>query len=54
MEVKIKEMKKIEAGSGEKGLMVIARLGNENMRREILSGGKGDMDRGGFYVGRKE
>lgn len=36
MEVKIKEMKKIEAGSGEKGLMVIARLGNENMRREIL------------------
>lgn len=34
--VKIEEVKKVEPGSGEKGLMVIARLGNEDMRRKIL------------------
>jgi len=58
-EIKVEEIRKIEAGKTERGNMVIVKLGSEDMRRRILMNkwklkGGGDLDRGRFNVGGKK
>lgn len=38
--VNIKEVKKVGAGRGDKGEMVVVKLGNEDERKEIMEGKK--------------
>lgn len=38
--VNIKEMRKVGAGRGDKGEIVVVKLGNENERKEIMGGKK--------------